>query len=118
MLKAALKRPMMTFKAALSPRTFQGMSKITDLTRLIDVYIEKRTAAPESKRDFRSVLFMNFQEFLQRKIGYHIPIVAEDGFFLSQKIFNVFQSTCCVQKDGFMAKENGYTAPLFVREFL
>jgi hypothetical protein len=104
--------------AALSPRTFQGMSKITDLTRLIDVYIEKRTAAPESKCDFRSVLLMNFQESLQRKIGYHIPIVAEDGFFLFQKIFNVFQSTCCVQKDGFMAKENGYTAPLFVREFL
>ena len=93
------------------------MPKITDLTGLIDVYIQKRAAASQGKRYLRSLLLMDLQKLLQGKIGHHITVVTEDGLILIQEIFNVFQSACRVQKNWFMAKEYGHTAPSPVRKF-
>jgi hypothetical protein len=74
-------------------------------------------AASQGKRYLRPFLLMDLQEPLQGKIGHHIPVVAEDGLVLVQEIFNIFQSPCCVQKDWFMAKDEGHTAPSPVRKF-
>jgi hypothetical protein len=104
-------------EAALNSRVSQGVPKIANLTSLIDVYIQKRPLGSQGKSYLWSLLLMDFQEPLQGKIGYHIAIVAEDGLVLVQEIFNVFQSSCRVQKDGFMAKEYGPTAPSPVRKF-
>jgi hypothetical protein len=93
------------------------MPKIADLTGLINVYIQKRAVASQGKRYLRSFLLMDLQELLQGKIGHHITVVAENGLIVVQEIFNVFQSACRVQKNGFMAKEYGYIAPSPVRKF-
>ncbi len=81
-------------EAALNPRVSQGVPqdipKITDLTSLIDVHIQKWAVASQGERDLWSLLLMDLQKLLQGKIGHHITVVAEDGFVLTQKIFNVF----------------------------
>jgi hypothetical protein len=104
-------------EAALNARISQGVPKIADFTSLIDVYVQKRPAASKGKRHLRPHLLMGFQEPLQRKVGHHVSVVAEDGLVLVQEIFNVFQSPRRVQKDRFMAKGNGYTPPLPVGKF-
>jgi hypothetical protein len=98
-------------EAALNSRVSQGVPKIADFTPLADAYIQKRAAAAESKGHLRSHFLMGFTEPLQGKIGHHVPVVAEDGLVLFQEIFNVFQPSRRVQKDGFMAKGDGYAPP-------
>ncbi len=89
----------------------QDVPKITNLASLIDVHIEKRAVASQGKSDLWVLLLMGLQKPLQRQIGHHIAVVAEDGLVLVQEIFNVFQSPRCVQKDWFMAKGNRKTTP-------
>jgi hypothetical protein len=60
---------------------------------------------------------MDLQKPLQREIGKHIPVVTEDGLIFLNEILNVFQSACCVKKDRFMAKKDGYASPLPSRKF-
>ena len=104
-------------EAALNARISQGVPEITDFTALIDVYVQKRAAASKGQRHLRPHFLMGFQEPLQGKVGHHVPVIAEDGLVLIQEIFNVFQSPCRVQKDGFMAKGDGHAPPLPVWKF-
>jgi hypothetical protein len=61
---------------------------------------------------------MGLQKPLERQIGYDIAVVAEDGLIFVQKIFNIFQPSCRVQKDRLIAKGDGNSSPLSVRKFL
>jgi hypothetical protein len=74
------------------------------------------STASQGKCCIRSLLLVDLQKPLQGEVGDHIAIVAEYSLVLVQKIFNVFKSPCCVQKDWLMAKKYGDTAPLLVRE--
>jgi len=59
---------------------------------------------------------MSLQEPLHGKIRHYIAVVAEDGLVRVQEIFDVFQSSRCVQKYRFVAKDNRYAAPSTVRK--
>jgi hypothetical protein len=59
---------------------------------------------------------VDLQKPLQGKISYHIAVVAEDGLVPVKEILNIFQPTCRVEKNWFMTKDNGHTAPLPFRK--
>ena len=106
------------FRILRFPGAPQNVSKIADLTGLIDAHIEERSAASQGKSRLRSLPPMIFQERLQGKIGDHIAVVAEDGLVLGQEIFDVFQPARRVEEDRLVPKEHGRAAPLPVGEFL
>jgi hypothetical protein len=99
-------------KAALNPRISQGVPEIADFPLLADAHIQKRTVAAKSKGYLRPHFIMGLTESLQGKVGHHVPVVAEEGLVLLQEVFNVFQSSRRVQKDGFVAKGDGHAPPL------
>jgi hypothetical protein len=93
------------------------MTKITDLTRHIDIDVKKRAVASQSKGDLWPLLFMGLQKLRQWKISHYIPIITEDSLVICQKIFDVFQPARCVEKDWFMTKEDRHTVPKPIRKF-
>jgi hypothetical protein len=55
---------------------------------------------------------------LQGKVGHHVSVIAEDGLVFGEEIFDVFQSARRVQKNRFMAKDDGHTPPFPAGKFL
>jgi hypothetical protein len=93
------------------------VAKIANFTALIQVYVQKEAAASKGKRRLRPHLLLGFYEPLQGKVGHHVSVIAEDGLVFGEEIFDVFQSARRVQKNRFMAKDDGHPPPLPVGKF-
>jgi hypothetical protein len=104
-------------KAALNAGIVQGMPNVADFTAVVDVYIEQGSAASQDKSGFRLFLCMKLQELLQRQIGKCVSIVAKDRLILAEKILDVFQPSRRIQKNRFVAKNDGRAAPVHFGEF-
>jgi hypothetical protein len=59
---------------------------------------------------------MAFQKPFQGKIGHDIAIINPYRLVTGQEILNIFKSASRIQKDGFMAKDDGPSSPLPIGE--
>jgi len=71
-------------ETALDPRISEGVTEIANITSLINIHIQKMSAASQGKCCIRSLLLVDLQEPLQGEIGYHITVVAEYDLVIVQ----------------------------------
>ena len=94
----------------------QGVPQIADLARLVDAHVQggplllRTSVASGRSRSWRRT------EALQRKIGDHVAVVAEDCLIPGQEVFDVLQPSGRIEEDRLVAKRDGHAAPQAVRE--
>jgi hypothetical protein len=87
------------------------VAHVAHLAGLVDINIQEGAARAQGERRLRPPFEVALDERPQRKIGDHIPVVAEDNLVIPKQVLDVLQAPRRVEEDRLMAENDRHAAP-------